>query len=410
MQLATPQKRLGPRAFLAAVAAVCMLAQLPIDLYVPALPAMREELCVTAPVLNLTMSVFFAGSAAAIILAGPLQDRFGRRPVFVAACFLLFLGALGCALSPNIAALIGFRIVQAAGFGFETTVATALVQDSYEGRDLQFGMTFLQSMMIVGPALAPFAGSYLLLCFGWRGIFWTLAALGLVQTMLALLTSETLGQDLRIQGSALEAAGISASKALALVRDKGFICLALMVGAAAVPYFAWIATVSYTILDRFGAGLAAYSLCYAGTVAVSIAAPYVFMAAGRRLGPNQIFVLCCALMGASAVLLGLFGALSPAAFTLAFLPVTLGEGILRPMGFILLLDRPQEEVGAASTAANFLYSMMMAGGTAAGTLAVWPDYIVGVAVLAALASAAMVLLFAGGVRGRGYELPEDAGS
>lgn len=405
MHLTTPQRRLGPRSFLAAVSSICMLAQLPIDLYVPALPEMRAELGVPASVLNLTLFVFFFGSALGIVLAGPLQDRLGRRPVLVSACVLLTLGALGCALSPSVSALIACRILQAVGFGFETTIATTLVQDSYAGRDLQLGMTFLQSMMIVGPALAPFAGSFLLTSFGWRGIFWALALVGLIQTMLALLISETLPESLRTQGSPLQAARNSIHTALPLFRSKGFASLAMMVGVSAIPYFAWIATVSYDLLDFFGVGLLTYNLCYAGTVLMSVAAPYVFIALGKRLSVNRILVGCCGLLGAAAVLLGLFGTASPLAFTLAFLPVTLGEGIVRPMGFVVLLDQPQEKVGSASTAANFLYSVMMSVGTVLGTLDAWPNYIFGVTVLTALSCVVMTLLFTCGVRQRAYVLP-----
>lgn len=406
MEFAVPQKRLGPGLFLACVVIVCMLTQLPIDLYVPALPEMKAELGVSASVLNLTMFVFFFCSALGIVVGGPLMDRVGRRPIFVTACVLLMLGAFGCAMAPDVWVLIAFRVVQSVGFGFETTVATALIQDSFSGQDMQKAMTLMQSMMIIGPAIAPFAGSLLVVAFGWRGIFWTLGAIGVLQTALALLVSETLPEEHRTKGGIIQALGETAKNARPLLGNRSFVALAFVVGLAAIPYFAWIGTVSYDLLDFFGTTYLTYSVCYACTTIATIVAPYVFMFLSKRLSVNRILGVCFGFFLAATLLLGLVGTVSPLAFTLAFLPVTLGEGIIRPMGFVILLDQPAKQVGSASTVANFLYSMMMSVGTVLGTLN-WSNYIIGVAVLSGASLVIMVVLYLWGIRSHNYVLPVD---
>ncbi len=60
------------------------------------------------------------------------------------------------------------------------TVETALIKDAYEGDDLKIAMTCLQSLIIIGPAAAPFLGTFLLSRGSWRLVFWFLAACGAV--------------------------------------------------------------------------------------------------------------------------------------------------------------------------------------------------------------------------------------
>ena len=86
MQFATPQKHLGPRAFLACVLVINASFILAIDMYVPALPLLLEEFDTSASFLNLTMFMFMLVSAFAILVAGPLTDKFGRKPILIVSC------------------------------------------------------------------------------------------------------------------------------------------------------------------------------------------------------------------------------------------------------------------------------------------------------------------------------------
>ncbi len=56
---------------------------LAIDMYAPALPSMAEAFGVTALYLNNTVFSFLLFSTLATVLAGPISDRFGRKPVFL---------------------------------------------------------------------------------------------------------------------------------------------------------------------------------------------------------------------------------------------------------------------------------------------------------------------------------------
>ena len=102
MQLSVPQKHLGPRSFFVCALSINLLLILSIDMYVPALPSMQRAFDVSAAYLNLTVFVFFAFCAVGVVLAGPVSDRFGRRPVLVAGCGLFAASSILCALAPNV--------------------------------------------------------------------------------------------------------------------------------------------------------------------------------------------------------------------------------------------------------------------------------------------------------------------
>ncbi|MDY2626542.1 MAG: MFS transporter [Coriobacteriales bacterium] len=392
MKLEQPQKRLGPRGFLACALGINMLVVMAIDMYTPALPGMTRELGLSASVLNLTMFAFFLISALGTFIAAPLSDRLGRHPVLVGACVFFTLGSAGCALASGIVGLVVFRMCQAMGFGAVAALETALIKDSFSGRDLQISMTLLQSLIIVGPIVAPFLGSFILTVGGWRHIFWVLTGFGVVELALSLMISETLPADKRLAGGVLETLGQTTGTFKVLLGRRRFSSLAVLLGMAAIPYAAFLAVVSYILLDDFGMTYLGYSVIYAVVASMSVVAPFVYMGLSRKFSVNVILKISIGLSLASAALMLAAGRWTPLWFCLAFLPFVLAEGVVRPMSFVVLLDQPVERVGAASSLANLVYSIMSSLGTVLATLE-WPSYTLGLGALLLACSLAMAVSY-----------------
>lgn len=434
MQLVAPQKRLGPRSFFVSVLTINLLLILAIDMYVPALPSMQREFAVSEAYLNLTMFVFFLFAAVGVVLAGPISDQRGRKPLLLAGCGTFAAASFLCAVAPTVEAVIAFRLVEAVGYGFVMTIVTALVKDAYAGEDLKVAMTFLQSLVIIGPAIAPFLGTLLLSIGGWREVFGFLALCGLVSFALACLITEThpsagaraagrargaraaataAAEPAGAANPALEVASASqgaqggvgaalrdlVAGSRALMRDRPFMSLALIMGIAGVPYFAFIAVVSYVLLDYFMLSYFEYSVIYAIACVVTIVAPYLYMALSKRLGVNAILRLSIALVAVTFVTMLAFGTASPLLFLLTFVPYALAEGVVRPMSYVVLLDQPDNRVGAASSFANCIYSVFTSVATVLATLP-WSNFVTGVAVLAGASMVLMIVLYLWGMRKR----------
>lgn len=400
MQLAYPQKRLGPRLFFACVLTINLLLILSIDMYVPALPSMQRSFNVTEAYLNLTVFAFFLFTAVGVVLAGPLSDRFGRKPVLVLGCMLFAVSSLFCTLAPTVEVLVIFRIGQALGYGAVATIETVLIKDSFDGNDLKLTMTALQSLIIIGPAIAPFLGTFILAFSDWRGIFTLLTVCGFVALLLSMLISETHPRARKTtqerEGMGLALRSLVADMRI-LVRDRKFFSLSLFMGIAGMPYFAFIAVVSYILMDFFSVSYLEYSLIYAGACIITIIAPYVYVALSKRMNVRTILVLCIGLTAATFLLLVLFGTASPLLFLIAFIPYALAEGIVRPMAFVVLLDQPSNRVGAASSFSNFSYSLLTSFATVIATMQ-WPNFVFGIAVLTGVCTLIMAGLYRVGLR------------
>lgn len=391
------QRRLGPRSLFVCILAIELVAILAIDMYAPALPSMHRSFDVGVGYLNLTMFAFFFMSAFSTFFTGPASDCFGRKPLLTACVALFALSSAACAIAPSVEALIVFRICQGIGVGGIQTLATALIQDSYDDDSVQTAMTFLQSLVIVGPVLAPFLGTFVLLFTDWRGIFGLLAACGAVSFVLSLLIEETHKVDLRAGKSLANMVRKVAGDCRLLVRDRSFTSLALIMGVAGMPFFAFIAVVSYILIDFFAMDYLGYSVIYALSCLINCIAPFVYMALSKRLGYKRILRLCLVLVAVSAAGMLAVGSLTPALFFIAFVPYALAEGVVRPLSYVELLDQPQDRVGSASSLVNFSYSIITAVATVVATLE-WPTLVFGLGAVSAATALLMVVLYAWGQR------------
>lgn len=397
MQFATPQKHLGPRAFLACVLVINASFILAIDMYVPALPLLLEEFDTSASFLNLTMFMFMLVSAFAILAAGPLTDKFGRKPILIVSCAVFGASSIGCALSTSVLMLTVFRVGQAIGFGLVETDVTAMIKDAYTDKDLKFAMSLLQSLVIVGPVLAPFLGTLLLAIGGWREIFVALAVMGIIGLVIALVISETMHADHRLAAGVVPALRDMMMRVRSLLSKRSFTAMALIVGVAGLAYMGYIAVASYILLDDFDSGYVIYNLVYAGICGVSVLAPFVYLRISKMMSPRALTVLCAVLGLVAAAFMAVFGIWGPFAFFCCFVPYALMEGIIRPHAFVVLLDQPPDQVGSASAFANFVYTMLGAAGTVVMTLP-WTSYVGGLAIVMGACSIIMLALYAWGLR------------
>jgi DHA1 family bicyclomycin/chloramphenicol resistance-like MFS transporter len=93
--------------------AMVALGPLTIDMYLPALPRIADELGVSSSVAQLTLTGTLAGLALGQLVVGPLSDSLGRRRPLLAGIVLHMLASLLCLVSPDIGMLAIARGLQA---------------------------------------------------------------------------------------------------------------------------------------------------------------------------------------------------------------------------------------------------------------------------------------------------------
>lgn len=344
------------------------------DIFLPAQPEILKSLHTDAQTLNGALSVYFVVSAISVLFGGPLSDKYGRKTLMVAAmvCFTGF--AFGAALAPNVGFLIFCRGGSALGAGVITAVGMAMVKDYLNEDDFQQAMAIIQSVIVLGPVVSPFLGSFVLVLGGWRWVLATLGILGLIATIFTFLLPETLEKSRRVSGGVLPAL-------LGLVnvaKDRNFSLLLIVISMFGVPFFAFVAVCSYICIDYFGLSYLQYSLFYGGICMLSFTAPFVYLWMDKRMKGKTDLWACFAMFIVTVIGLFAVGKVSILLLFIVFIPYTYAEGISRPLGMVLLLNQHDDTSGAVSALTGFSTSVIGSLGSVVATLS-WSNYVTGLA-------------------------------
>jgi DHA1 family bicyclomycin/chloramphenicol resistance-like MFS transporter len=338
------QKYLGETGLIALITFLSAFVPLSTDLYLPALPGMALYFNVSADLANLTLILFFVFFAAGTLLWGPLSDKYGRRPVLLAGLTIYTAASLGCAGSEDIYHLIAFRILQAVGGSGAFAVATAMIKDVYDSKSREPILAMVQSMVLISPVAAPVLGALLLKFISWRGVFWTLALIGLLTLAGGAALQETMEERNRNSGSMLRAMG----GLYKVARNPGFSSLLALFSLPSVSAMAFIAASSYIYINGFGLSAQVYSYYFAVNAIGMISGPMLYMRISRRYRRRTIIIACFGAISASGLFISSFGGFQPWTLAMALLPATISASCVRTPGTNLMLEQQRGDTGSAA--------------------------------------------------------------
>lgn len=148
-------------------------------LYTPAMPEVVRAFGTTESVVKMTLTLYFGGFACAQLVAGPLSDALGRRPIALAFMAIYCLASLVALAAPTVEVLMAARFAQGVGASAGVAISRAVVRDLFQGEKSSRIMNLIGIILAVGPALAPALGGALLTVAGWRSIFAAMVVAGL---------------------------------------------------------------------------------------------------------------------------------------------------------------------------------------------------------------------------------------
>lgn len=191
---------IGFREFVALMALMQSLVALSIDAMLPALTEIGKELGASqANDSQLIVSFLFLGLAFGQGIYGPLSDTTGRKPSLYLGFALFLAGGLLCLFSTDLKVMLAGRFLQGLGLAAPRCVIVAIVRDQYEGPQMARVMSFVMTIFIFVPAIAPTLGQGILMVAHWRAIFAALLACGIITLVwLATRLPETLPVERRI--------------------------------------------------------------------------------------------------------------------------------------------------------------------------------------------------------------------
>ena len=268
----TPGGREATVGFVFLVSALMSMGAMTIDVNLPAIPAVAEELGSSLAAAQLTVTSFFTGFALGQIVIGPLSDRYGRKPVLLWGIGLFVLASLACLAATDIETLLLLRLLQGLAGATGPILSRAVVRDLFEGPVMARVMSFVMAAFITAPIVAPTIGAGLLALGSWRWIFAFLALYGL-----AMLAWTALGLEETRRFP--DAGALHPRRILdgyrALLGHRRSRRYAVVTILAFVTLIVYLTNVPVIYMDLFGVGPGGFAVMFALTAACAAAGSLV---------------------------------------------------------------------------------------------------------------------------------------
>ena len=198
--LRTRPTAIGDREFIALMALLMSLVALAIDTMLPALATIGDDLGVINPNHNQQIILLiFLGLSVGQLLYGPLSDSIGRKPAIYLSLVIFILGSTLSLFATDFSLMLAGRLLQGLGIAGPRIVTVALIRDMYEGEEMARVMSFVMTLFILVPIVAPALGQGIIIVSHWRVIFGFFLLLAVMSmAWLAVRQPETLVAEKRV--------------------------------------------------------------------------------------------------------------------------------------------------------------------------------------------------------------------
>jgi len=352
--------RMGPNEFVAFIAVGLVVGAVAIDLMLPALSAIRDDFgLVGANLSQAVIAVLLLGVGPAQLIFGPLSDRYGRRPLFIAGLLIFLCGSVIGTLAPTFQMLLVGRFLQGFGAGAVRVVTFSIARDRHAGVQLAHVMSLAMTGLLFEPVIAPMLGQLILMSGSWRWLVATVTAVGgatLAWAWLRLDESLADGQRRAMSPASLAAAYRTVATTPAAV--VGILVFGLVMGAQ----LGFLSSAQSIFQVTYGAGMRFTPLLALVSLATAAAA-YTNARLVRRHGSRRL--VGYALRGlvaanVAALALAAVGAASLPVFLLLQACSMFAFGLLLPNLTAMVMNPLGSIAGTAASVYGFVSTTIAA--------------------------------------------------
>ncbi|RUW28934.1 MULTISPECIES: multidrug effflux MFS transporter [unclassified Mesorhizobium] len=326
-----------------------------IDMYLPALPSIGEDLKAGTAAVQMSLLIFFLSMGFGQIVVGPISDMVGRKLPLYAGLALFMVGGVGSATAPNIEWLIAFRFLQGLGASAGMAVPRAIVRDLHTGNEAAKLMSLLMLVFSVSPILAPLTGSQIIESFGWRAVFWTVTGAAALAT---ILLATSLNETRSVEERANSSFGTALAGYRYLMGDRNFLGLTAIAGFGIASFFVYLSSSSFILIGHYGLSPSVYSVFFSINAVAFIGMSQLTGMLADRFGLKR--VVWVAVTGYATVMVALFAIMASGVDRLdvmaALLFVGYGFlGLVIPTTSVLAMEEHGEIAGTASALMGTLH-------------------------------------------------------
>jgi len=311
-----------------ALGMITFIGPLAIHLFFPAIPAVKAAFGLSDAMAQFTFSVAVFGMAFATLVYGSLADRYGRRPVLLSGLGFFLAGTVMSAAAATAPLLVAGRLVQAVGAGCGVTLVRTIARDAYGSERLVQAIAYLTMFYALGPMISPVVGGVLVDMLGWRSVFAFALLIGAVITASAYWVI----YETRPIGEARGRNNVAQSYARLLAQPR-FTALVLQTGFSTGTFMILGSAASTLMKELLGRPATEFGVYFVLLPIGFISGTLISSRLGNRASTEAMVLigslLCLTAVAIQSVLL-LSGHVTPLAFFLPGLFVTMAQGIALP--------------------------------------------------------------------------------
>jgi DHA1 family bicyclomycin/chloramphenicol resistance-like MFS transporter len=274
--------------FALSFALVVALSPMATDIYLPAIPDIARSLGADIQVIEISISTYFLGVAAGQLIAAPVSDRLGRRPVVIAGVVVFLAGAAGMIFVDSAEQLLALRLLQGLGAGAGAVNVLAAVGDLYDEHDAARMLATIHIIVLTAPLVAPIIGAILVSSMPWQSIFvfLTFYALLVVAGTLRVMP-ETLQPSHRPTAPGSIVREIVRDYRHVLSRPRA-LQFNLAISLAFSCFFIFLTDAAFIYLDYFGLPTLSFPLLFGANIVIMMLGNRVNVWLLARHRPRQI--------------------------------------------------------------------------------------------------------------------------
>lgn len=232
-----------------------------IDMYLPGFEDIAKSLGTSVANVGLSLASYFVGISLGQLLYGPLLDRYGRQKPLYAGLAVYIVATIVCMQAKDINVLVILRFIQAVGSCAAQVAAMAMVRDLFGPKESAKVLSLLLLVLGASPMIAPTAGGYIVVTWGWRAIFLVLLILGV---LILLLSIFFLPDSYPADKSFSLKPGPIVRNFIAVLSVPQFLIYVLVQALAFAGLFAYVSGSPVVFMDIFHLDKRAYGWVFAG--------------------------------------------------------------------------------------------------------------------------------------------------
>lgn len=284
--------------FLLCSFALVLLYPAGIDMYLVGLPRIAADLQASEAQLHIAFSVYLAGMATAMLFAGRVADRSGRKPVAITGA-LIYIAASGlCSLAESGTPFLAGRFLQGVGAGCCYVVAFAILRDTLDDRRRAKVLSLLNGITCIVPVLAPVMGHLIMLKYPWQSLFYTMIGMGVAVCLLSVFI-------LRETRPATRASSAPSAENAESLINRFFLSRLVITTLSVSVILTFVNTSPVLLMEVMGFDRGQYATTMAMTAGVSMAVSFSTPFALSLFTPRTLMLTSQALFLAAGVVLTL---------------------------------------------------------------------------------------------------------